>query len=296
MRKARPPAHLAALAELDDAISANERTATLAAQRSLVGLNGLFVGAEASVFGAAMKGMVETHYRGAWNTWMRVALSPAVAAGEKAAALPLPTAMVAVYEAERGGEWPVLMADAQVRAWAEVRRLCKELEVPEEDTLELLRLSTGLSLQDAGYLVRQQAAVVKATEESTAPIRKKIRASVKRRAWDLLVRRAGKTAEYELAKGFNDGKRLAHAQALKTGLATEIRATWVTAKDEDVCRICSPAGGKTRVARSASTLYNRWTEKAKSVPAHINCRCTVVYEVVFSKGSWPVRRTVLLAS
>ena len=131
--------------------------------------------------------------------------------------------------------------------------MAREAELPEEDTRELLFLATGLSKQDAGYLARQQVTIVKSTEESLPPVAKRIRASVQRRSFDLLQRRGVKTAEYELTKGYNDGKRLAHVQALKVGLADEVRATFVTARDEDVCPICSPLHNKSRVARSAST-------------------------------------------
>lgn len=230
---------------------------------------------------AAMAKDAERAFLSLWNgpVWRPVA-SAAVAGEARAGVPPGTPSGASVYVVERGAQWARLMARQQAGAWREAARLASDpsLGIPAEDRAELAALATGLTARDAAYLVRQQAAIVGATEKSLPAVRKRLRASVKRRAFELLRGRAVRTAEYELAKAYNDGKRLAHAQALKVGLAKRVVATWVTAKDEDVCERCGPLHGKARSATSASTLYNRWSEGVLSVPAHIKCRCTVIYE------------------
>lgn len=280
IRKVRTPEQLAALAALDFAIDDAKPATTQQLMRAFRGLRDVFTGAEVDAFSADSYAIVEAHYRGAWSKSIEPAVSRSVEMAVAEFELPGLGGIVAEYGAVRGAEWPVLMARGQVAAWSEVSSVSSEASLPDDDTRELLFLATGLSRQDAGYLARQQAAIVKSTEDSLPLVRKRIRASVQRRAWDKLAKRAEKTAEYELAKGYNDGKRLAHVQALKVGLAKEIRATWVTARDEDVCIMCRPLHNKGRVARSPSTLYNRWSDAVLSLPAHINCRCTIIYKVV----------------
>ena len=88
------------------------------------------------------------------------------------------------------------------------------------------------------------------------------------------------SAEHELARAYNNGKRLAHRKALDLGLVSEVEREWVTKRDEQVCPICSPLDGRTLRARVGSSLYNAFAKGIANPPAHIRCRCTVIYQVV----------------
>ena len=187
------------------------------------------------------------------------------------------------YLDERGEEWTALMAAAQADALKEARVVCLEYRVEEADALEVLKTSAGLAPRDAGAVARQQAdAVSKRRDFRPGVFEKALKPAVARRVTDLLKRRAFLTADYELTRAYNGGKRLAHAQALKLGLVTEVNRRWVTELDEDVCEICGPLHGKELLARKAGSLYNLFdrVRKIYDAPAHMRCRCTVIYEVV----------------
>ena len=186
------------------------------------------------------------------------------------------------YLDERSEEWIALMAATQAAALREARTVCLEYKVEEADALEVLRTSAGLAPRDAGAVARQQAdAVSKRRDFRPGVFEKALKPAVARRVAGLLRRRAFLTADYELTRAYNGGKRLAHARALKLGLVTEVKRRWVTELDEDVCEVCGPLHGKELLARKAGSLYNLFDRARKiyDAPAHMRCRCTVVYEV-----------------
>lgn len=222
-------------------------------------------------------------YERAWEI-----LSPSVAGAQLEAErwMGLQIGASAPDLSERGDTLPKLLQASQARAWRVGRRVAREVDLPEEDAIGVLRAIAGLNQEGVVALVKGQAQRVAkmnpagfASPHFRETMAKRVRASVLRHADELLRRRAYITAEYELARGYNQAKRLAVVQALKVGLIQEVVREWVTQRDEDVCEICRPLHGKTMRARSSSTLYNVW-DKERGIyipPAHMKCRCTEMY-------------------
>lgn len=189
-------------------------------------------------------------------------------AGEAYTGLDLKESAFAGYLDERGKEWASLMTTGQFAAYREVRNICQEasLGVPQDDALNLMVLATGLSPQDASVLARRQVALIK-------EVRKALGSSLVRQAATLLQSRAMRTAEYELARAYNEAKRRAWALAERIGLVQQPTKTWVTAEepgpDSRVCPLCTKLNGK-------SVAVNKEFEAGISgPPRHIRCRCSL---------------------
>lgn len=223
----------------------------------------------------ALSKWLEPTYSTFYDTKVGDYLLDAARAGEDFTELGMADSGVPVeYVEERKLEWIQLMVSAQLKAYAEVRDVWKESRASKEDGIDLMVLATGLAPLNAVYLARQHAATIE-------KIRKQLAPRYLKRANELLRLRAFRTAEYELAKSYNDAKRLAHIKALRSGLAKQVIKRWVTAKDDDVCKVCAPLHGREVKAKSAATMYNAFDRVLKIVnpPAHIKCRCTVIYIV-----------------
>lgn len=144
------------------------------------------------------------------------------------------------YLEERLGEWAATVVSGQAAALKEARAVCRRREITPADTADVLVAVAGLSARDAASVANQQAELAKHRDRfSAASIGKNLRPAVARRINGLLDRRAYLTADFELARAYNGGKRLAHVRALRIGLVSSVTRRWVTQLDGDVC---FPAG------------------------------------------------------
>jgi hypothetical protein len=94
--------------------------------------------------------------------------------------------------------------------------------------------------------------------------------------------RAFTIGRHELGVAYIQGADYGIEQAQFQGLIGVVEKVWSTSQDERVCPICKPMNGQ-RVAQSADfTTGNGRT--VKLAPAHVTCRCGVMYEEVEGPG------------
>lgn len=188
--------------------------------------------------------------------------------------------ITAERDAEYGGwltDQAVYQAGQQAKAWLHVVRIGRRADAKREDILEVARAATGLTPRDAKMVGNYQFMTMKkAVPKRTHDL-----------VWQLLKNRAVLTAETQMALAYNNGKRLEYKRLLDLGLVPSVRREWVTAGDENVCKVCGPLGGVIRRTTSGANIYRSFTPGASTggkgvgaivnPPAHPRCRCTVRY-------------------
>ena len=109
-----------------------------------------------------------------------------------------------------------------------------------------------------------------------------------KRARDLSLRYAGRQhrhraftiARTELATSYNVGAYEGTKQAQKAGLIGEVVKVWCTAEDERVCTVCGALEGKKVGMDDEFDGASRGWSTRLTAPAHISCRCAILYEEV----------------
>jgi len=87
--------------------------------------------------------------------------------------------------------------------------------------------------------------------------------------------RAMTIARNELAEAYGEGQFQAMREAVQSGAVSgQMKKSWATADDERTCSICQGLDGETQ------DLDSPFSCGEMHAPAHIQCRCSVQYELV----------------
>jgi SPP1 gp7 family putative phage head morphogenesis protein len=128
-----------------------------------------------------------------------------------------------------------------------------------------------------GLTARYSQAVAKRYEDMIAMGVSPAKAmkEMERYAQFLKRNRAMTIARNELAEAYGEGQFEAMREAVQSGAVSgRVKKSWATADDERTCPICQPLDGETQ------DLEAPFSCGKQRPPAHIQCRCTVQYELV----------------
>ena len=132
---------------------------------------------------------------------------------------------------------------------------------------DLLRVSVGLTPQQAGALDKQTEALL---EEGLDPALVNTRTALV--AGQMQGTRASMIARTELASALNGSTQLAVESASRDGLLGEVQRVWVAQLDRRTCPICEGLNDTT------APLTQPFSGGYALPPAHPRCRCVVIYE------------------
>jgi hypothetical protein len=191
-------------------------------------------------------------------------------------------ALVRAYVEKRGAKLAAHFAEEQGRALLAVIRSNRE-DLDAERLAKAVLSMIGLTKPQAIANLALYKAVFDELRREMGVDRVKAEIRAREAARKFAVsqtrQRALTVARTELASAYNQGAYDIIRRAQKEGVAGDFTKTWLTARDERVCKhICAPLDGVT------VGMNKPFVVRGESVglvpPAHVNCRCAVMFKEV----------------
>ena len=188
------------------------------------------------------------------------------------------------------------MVDEMKRTISTILEKCEEKGMAPKEIAQFIHPTIGLYPKQAiaNWNFQQHHGKIIYIEPTTkvqkSPLRKNAfpedEIEALKYALEQIKQRAQMIVDTGLATAFNIGLHEIIRKAIELGLLGRVEKTWVTAKDQKVCKRCWLLSGVT--IDFFEKFYESEVYTGEIPPLHPNCRCAVVYREVLPPGLIPL--------